>query len=211
VKRAGWLVAVLLLVSAGAWAKKEDEPRSHFASEISYARAFYGDPVYAKVFDDDFMWGGLINFTWYPIRNLGLDLGIGTLYGAGHALTRTGRASGEDVELYVLPGSLGLTYRFDFLNEQLVVPSVSAGGDYWAYRENNAFSKRVEGGKNGYYVKGGLGILLDWIEPDSSFNLQDDFGIENVFLELGWTETWMNQEGLNFSAILYQAGFRFEF
>jgi len=156
--------------------------------------------------------GGRLNWTLYPVRNLGVIAGVGGLYAAGHAQgLESGKSSGEELKLYVIPGQLSLSYRFDFLNEQVFVPSLQAGGDYWAFIEDNEFQDDVKGGKSGWHAGAGLGILLDRLEWESAFRLESDFGIENVFLEVSAQKTWMNHEGLDFSGLVYSAGFLFEF
>ena len=209
-RKATGLLALLLVFGAAAQAK-EEEPRSHFGAGLSYAQVYFNDPVYQDVFKQDYLPGGRLSFTWYIVRNLGLTGGLEAFYASGFAVDATGRRSAEKLRFYVVPTQLELTYRFDFLNEQVLVPSLSAGGDYWLYREDNEFAKDVEGDKTGWHAGAGLGILLDRLEPDSMNNLEQDFGVENVFLELGVQKTYMNQDGLDFSGWIYSAGFLFEF
>jgi len=211
VKRTACGLVLVLLAASAAQAKKEEEPRSHFGAGLSYAQVYFADPVYKDVFKHDYLPGGRLTFTWYLFRNLGLSAGLDGFYASGFAVDATGRQSAEKLKFYVVPMQLEATYRFDFLNEQLLVPSLSAGGDYWVYREDNEFAKDVEGDKTGWHAGAGLGILLDPLEPEGMWNLQSDFGIENVFLELGVQRTYMNQLGLDFSGWIYSAGFLFEF
>jgi hypothetical protein len=210
VKRTTGLLALLLLVGAAGQAK-EEEPRSHFGAGLSYAQVYFADKVFQDLFNHDYLPGGRLTLTWYPVRNLGLTAGLDGFYASGFAVDKAGRQSGEKLQLYVIPAQLELTYRFDFLNEQLLVPSLSVGGDYWLFREDNEFAKDVDGGKNGWHAGAGLGILLDGLEPDSMWNLESDFGIENVFLELEAQRTYLSRHGLDFSGWVYSAGLLFEF
>jgi len=209
VKRTTGLL-VLLLLAAGAQAK-EEEPKSHFGAGLSYAQVYFQDRVFKEFFKEDYLPGGQAQFTWYLLRNLGLSARVGAFYASGFAVDKTGRRSGEKLQFYVIPTQLEATYRFDFLNEQVLVPWLSAGGDYWLYREDNQFAKDVQGGKTGWHGGAGLGILLDRLEPDSMNEMQQDFGVENVFLELGVQRTYMTQTGLNFNGWVYSAGLLFEF
>ena len=209
-KRTTGLV-LLMLLAAGAGGAKEEEPKSHFAAGLDYAQVYFQDQVFKEVFRHDYLPGGKLIFTWYPVRNLGLTGEAGVFYASGFAVGKTGRRSGEKLQLYVIPTQLELNYRFDFLNEQVVVPWLSAGGDYWLYREENEFAKRVQGDKKGWHAGAGLGIQLDRLEPDSMNDLEQDFGVENVFLELGVQRTSMSRAGLDFSGWIYQAGLLFEF
>ena len=210
-KRTACGLVLVLLAASAAQAKKEEEPRSHFGAGLSYGQVYFADQVFQDVFKQDYLPGGRLTFTWYIFRNLGLTAGLDGFYASGFAVDATGRRSGEKLQLYVIPTQLEVTYRFDFLNEQVLVPSLSAGGDYWLFREENEFVKDVEGGKNGWHAGAGLGILLDPLEPEGMNNLEQDFGVENVFLELGVQRTYMSQSGLDFSGWIYSAGLLFEF
>jgi len=211
VKRGGWCLAVLLLVSSTA-AAQEKEPRSWFGAGLSYAALMFDDTMFKDFFDEDFLNAGTLTFSFYPVRNLALTLGTGVSYQTGKAVGEvTGRASGEKLGLIVSPTYLEAAYRFDFAPDQILVPSLRAGGDYWFYWEQNQFADDVQGGKSGWHGGVNLGLLLDRLEPSSDFELMSEYGIENTFLELGATKTWMKQEGLDFSGYVFQAGFLFEF
>ena len=210
-KRLGGWIAVLLLLSSAAWAQ-EEEKRSHFAVGLGYGAVLFEDDVYQDFFDQDMLPAGELSVSVYPVRNLALTAGSGYLFQSGKAIGElSGEPSGEELELTIVPVYGQVGYRFDFADEQWVVPSLAAGGDYWLYWEKNEFEKDVEGGKSGWHATAGLGVLLDQIEPDASFNLMSEFGIENTFLELTATRTWMNGDGLDFSGWVFQGGFLFEF
>lgn len=215
VKRRGWCLAVLLLVGSTAHAqeaKAKKEPRSWFGAGLFYSALRFDEDLYQDFFDQDFLNAGTLFFSFYPVRNLALTAGGGMTYQMARARGETTeRESGEKVEFYLFPIWLEAGYRFDFVEDQILVPSVRAGGDYWIFLEKNEFARDVDGGKAGWHVGGGLGLLLDRLEPDADFNLMSEFGIENTFLELSATRTWMHQEGLDFSGWVFSAGFLFEF
>jgi len=215
VKRGGWCLAVLLLVSSAALAqevKEKKEPRSWFGLGLSYAALMFDDDIYQEVFDQDFFNAGTLTFSFYPVRNLALTLGGGGSIQTGKAVgEETGRVSGEKLELDIYPAWVEAGYRFDFAEDQILVPSVRAGGDYWIFQEKNEFARDVDGGKAGWHGGVSLGFLLDRLEPDADFNLLSDYGIENTFLELGASKTWMKSDGLDFSGWVFSAGFLFEF
>jgi len=146
------------------------------------------------------------------VRNLALTLWGGGSYQIAHAKGETtGRESGEKVEFYVFPAWVEAGYRFDFAEDQILVPSIRGGADYWSYIEKNRFVDNVQGGKFGYHGGVGLGFLLDRLEPSSDFELMSEYGIENTFLELNATKTWIKSDGLDFSGLVFSAGFLFEF
>jgi len=215
VKRGGWCLAVLLVVSSTALAqevKEKKEPRSWFGAGLSYAALMFDDDVYQEIFDQDFFNAGTLTFSFYPVRNLALTLGTGGMYQTGMAVGETtGRESGEKLDFLIVPAWVEAGYRFDFVEDQVLVPSVRAGGDYWIFQEQNEFADDVEGGKAGWHVGAGLGFLLDRLDPDADFELMSEYGIENTFLELGASKTWMKSDGLDFSGWVFQAGFLFEF
>ena len=194
--------------------QKETEPRSYMSFQPFYSLYYFND---RKPFEDVFKHGNVqpfgITIGTYPVKNLGINLNVAYASQKGHAVGETsGAASGEKVTLTLVPVQLEAVYRFDFVDEQFIVPLVGAGGDWWYYKEDNEFAKDVEGGKTGWHATAGVGILLDKIDP-STRHLLREYSIENVFLEIEarWAFMSHDNNGLDFSGSGYSAGLLFEF
>jgi len=195
------------------WNAKETEPKSDFGLQPMYQ--FYSlkdSGNFNKIFHQTYISPVMVGFGSYPIRNLGINLNAGYAQVKGTAVAEgsTAESSGESVKLTVVPIQLEATYRFDFFDEQFLVPVLGLGGDYWYYKEDNQYSKDVEGGKAGWHAMAGVGILLDKIDPTSRIALKE-YGIENVIFEIEGRYCVMDTKGLNLSGVGVSAGLLFEF
>jgi len=193
---------------------KEKEPKSHSSSELWYSFYYFDQAaIFNEFFDKEFIEPFGISLGWYPVRNLDLQVRAGYAERKGTTIgIKSGLPSEEEVRLMVIPAQAELIYRFDFFNEQFLVPSGGAGYDYWYFQEDNEFSGNVEGDKTGWHATAGLALLLDRVDPSGKLALEQDFGIENVFLNLEARWCWLEQEnGFDFSGVGYSAGLMFEF
>ena len=194
------------------WNAKEIEPKSDFNFQLMYQ--FYSlkdSGSFNKIFHQTYLGPIMVGFGSYPIRNLDINFNAGYAEDKGTAIAEGGtESSGEKVKLTVIPIQLEVSYRFDFYDEQFLVPVLGLGGDYWYYKEDNQFSKDVEGGKAGWHAMAGVGILLDKIDPTSRIALKE-YGIENVIFEIEGRYCFMDTKGLNLSGVGVSAGLLFEF
>lgn len=190
---------------------KENEPRSYLTIQPMFQMYFMNDSSdFDKIFNQTFITPAIISIGGYPIRNLGINFNAGWAEQKGTAVgDETQESSGEKVTLTVIPVQVEATYRFDFYDEQFLVPVLGVGGDYWYYKENNEFSKDVEGGKSGFHAVAGVGLLLDRIDPTSRVSLRE-YGIENVILEIEGRINFMDTKGLNLSGTGVSVGLLFE-
>ncbi len=193
---------------------KEKEPKSHSSVEVWYSYYYFDQAkIFEEFFDKTYLDPVGITVGWYPVRNLDLQVRAGYAQRQGTTIgIKSGLPSEEDVTLTVIPVQAELLYRFDFFHEQFLVPSAGAGYDWWYFKEDNEFSDDVEGDKTGWNATAGLAVLLDRVDPSGKLPLEQDFGIENVFLnfEARWTSL-TDKDGFDFSGIGYSASLLFEF
>ena len=184
-----------------------------WSGEALYSQVVFDEEAFEKVLGRESFPMVRIGSGWYPVTNLSLVTLVGGMYESGYAIGAiTGEESGEEVSLYVLPVQLNLRYRFSFMEEQVVIPSVWAGLDYWYFREINEFDDNVEGDKSGYHYGADLALLLDVFDPVAAFHMKRDYGIESTYLFAGyeWLTVGESEDGLRFSGELWSVGLRFE-
>ncbi len=181
--------------------------------EGDYSGVIFEEDAFEDLFEKDYFPMVRFGLCWYPVENVSLGLYTGGLYEAGHAIgTVTGEESEEDSELYVLPVMLDLRLRFRFLEDQLIVPSLRAGGDYWYFQELNDYADNVEGDKTGYHWGGDLAFLLDPIDPRAAHRMAKTWNVDDTYLVLGYQSYYVGEgeDGLKFSGSAYSVGIRFE-
>ncbi len=130
----------------------------------------------------------------------------------------------EETNFVLFPLRLSLTYRWDFLAQDLnipLAPRVGTGIDYYIWKvtdgsgnvaESNG--ERARGATPGYHVSAGLGFLLDFITPSLAAVFDADWGVNNTYLygEFEFTRVQPFQgEGFNLSDETWKIGLSFEF
>lgn len=94
--------------------------------------------------------------------------------------------SAQDTTFKVVPTSLALTYRFDWLADRWNVPLAPYGRatleryNWWVTGGSGAWRK--EGATNGWSVAGGVGFLLDFLDPGLARELDQDSGVNHTFV-----------------------------
>jgi hypothetical protein len=139
-----------------------------------------------------------IEFDWqilHKIGSVGVGVGIGyfSVTGTAPLGTMTGQLSGDTSNLRVVPASLSLVYRFDYLLETRnwpIVPYGKLGLDYayWQITDGNgeiatdAMGNRGRGGTLGWHGSAGLALILDWLDPDAARDFDSDLGVNHTAL-----------------------------
>jgi hypothetical protein len=122
----------------------------------------------------------------------------------------------EKYKLMVLPADLTPIFRFHFARDQAMVPYLGAGGDYYYYMQERSDGKdKLSGGKRGYHGLGGMKILLDYFDKEHAAKLDDDYGINNTYLDFeakySVVDNWGKKDGYIFSGWTFSGGLLFEF
>jgi hypothetical protein len=112
--------------------------------------------------------------------------GIGYLGATGHGHFADGTQSLEKTGFKLVPLSLDLTYRADLVWERLGIPVVPYArlalirDQWWVSGAGGKSSK--SGATNGWAWGGGLGLVLDFIDPTLARELDRDSGIKHTML-----------------------------
>jgi len=216
VKQRNVLVAAALSILAAAPAVRAQELPSKWGSvEVG------GGPYIPNV-DDEFgggpdaptpyhdVFGGKpspmfrlhIGKTLLQSRALGaLEVGFRTGFWskAGYALnSTTGQRTGDRARFTIIPTSLTLTYRADMVYERLRIPLIPYGRatleryNWWTSKEDK-WTER--GATNGWSATAGLGLVLDWMDPDAARDLENEVGVAHTMLYFDVTRSKVDDFG----------------
>lgn len=228
-RRSAWVGALLGAVVLGASTARAEEPVSPvLAKDSTLAWSSFEAgyefltvkqtglrDVYGPMFGSVRLEGGPQFFRVFEI-----DLGVGVLTKKGNTLDDSGVVSTEVARMTWLPLSLGATARVHVLDEQPVVPYVSAGLDWVFYRENALDaegvadkSTRITGSKNGWHWGAGANILLDLFAPARASRLEAATGINDTWLTLGYKQQRVgpNAGGFDFSGWALAVGVKVDY
>ncbi len=139
--------------------------------------------------------------TIFQSRTLGaLEVGFKTGFWSkgGRALDPAGRPTGDRARFTIVPSSLTLTYRADFVYEQFRVPLVPYGRltaeryNWWTSKEDK-WTER--GATNGWSGTVGVGLVIDWMDPDAARDLENETGIAHTILYFDVTKSKVDDFG----------------
>jgi hypothetical protein len=112
----------------------------------------------------------------------------------GQGYFADGTVSQEKTSFRMIPTSLDVTYRLDFLWDKYGIPVVPYGRasldrfNWWVTGSGGSTSKT--GATNGYSFAGGLAFVLDALDPTLAREIQRDSGIRHtmLFVETQWNK-----------------------
>lgn len=140
-----------------------------------------------------------------PWGTVDLGAGLGWSTSTGHGLKPDGTASGDKTTLRLLPLSVSLTFRYDYLARSFpLVPygRVSALRTHW-WVTNGAGGTATaltdgrsgEGATNGWGWGAGVAFLLDFLDPALAREMDRDLGINRTYLFVEAGRTRVNDFG----------------
>ena len=109
-----------------------------------------------------------------------------------------GQPTGDRARFTIVPTSLTLTYRADFVYEQLRVPLIPYGRvtaeryNWWTSKEDEWTEK---GATNGWSATAGVGLVIDWMDPDAARDLENEVGIAHTILYFDVTKSKVDDFG----------------
>jgi hypothetical protein len=182
------------------------EPRSpespqRFAFELRFGPyrpdiddAFPKDKPYETVFGPDHRVAFGLEFDWQLMRiphvgTVGPGIGWSYTHMAAQALFLNGGMSAEVTNLGIMPMYGVAVLRFDELARQTGVPLVGygkAGIGYGLYWTGNDVEVQRRGHTWGtHFALGGM-FLLDFIDPRSAFEIDNEWGVNNTYFFFEW-------------------------
>lgn len=103
----------------------------------------------------------------------------------------TSVAGNDNTSLAIMPVGVGLVYHMDLAMRRYGVPLVpyaKGGADYYFWWNSSGEETTGDGGTFGLHATLGLGLNLDWIEPDTSARGRSTLGMADttLFFEYSW-------------------------
>jgi hypothetical protein len=221
-RRAGAAVAAVALVTAAppAHASDSEWPQSGDALsdfvgssfEARYSSIELSDENLTQVFGTkghNALW---LEFGPTFFELVELTGAIGYYSESGSRVDSDGNRSAEDDTMLAIPLTVDATFRLDVLPEQLIVPFVGVGYDYWLWQESWTGGNKVQGGKKGTHTTMGAHLLLDLFQPARASRLQASSGITDTYITVEYRQQLVGEDdgGLTFSGDLISVGLKLD-
>lgn len=201
------LVALLVLAVAGPAAAASPRWGSFEIGAMTYRPDIDSDLPASRPYETAFGGGrgfmfnlGISRALFTRVGSLELGLRTGWFRDKGKGiLSGTTTPSGDDTTFNVVPTSLALTYRFDWLADRWNVPFAPYGRaaferfNWWVTDGSGDWVQ--EGATNGWSVTGGLGLMLDFFDPQLARELDMDTGVNHTFLFVEVTHSSIDDFG----------------
>ena len=239
------LLTLLLIASMGITAldtsARAESPKS-MSLELQFGpylpeidNAFQNSTLqpYADIFGSEMMCaiGPYLEYQVY--QGVGtFAVGAGFRYGSisGTARRDDGTTTSETTSLHMVPITLGLTYRFDYLATRYkfpIVPYVKAGltaAIWWVTNAKGEVANTYAPDGNealgwshtfGFFAGGGLQLLLDGIAPRMAASMDSETGVNNSYLFVEYLrhelDDFSSDKSINLSSHGFSFGMMFEF
>lgn len=163
-------------------------------------------------------------FTGFGVAAVGVSIGYSQFKGKG--LLASGEKSADSTKMHILPLSLDLIYRFDWLWQRHNVPFVpfaKGGIDCYVWWVMDGVGDVARGGDGsrgrgatfGGHVSLGLSFVLDSLAPQMAQTFDVEMGVNNTMIFVEYVFSWIDDFGSSKSWDLgsrtFLAGIAFEF
>jgi len=209
-----WAQGATTTVAESATAPTAKDSPLNFAFDLQYGASAH--PTYkmteARSTGD---LGHTLDFAleWLPLQSVG-KMGIGLSLGAS-TLSNFELAEEKWVTVYTFPIGVHLSYRFDYTQNQFLVPFAKLGLRHTWVRQTSKTGAAKDGvqGSNLWGYSFGLELCLNKLDRKAAANMEDIFGINNTYLvfEYAQWELLESNSTPDLSGANYRAGLRFEF
>jgi len=137
---------------------------------------------------------------WRDYGTVEVGVGVGFFQASGHGhYVLDGKVAPDKTSFSMVPVALTLTYRLDLLMDRWSIPLVPYGRaalqryNWWIGGPTGSTSK--SGATDGYAYGGGVGLVLDFIDPVLARELDNDTGINHTMLVFDVSKTRMDDFG----------------
>jgi len=147
-------------------------------------KAGYFSPTDGRI-EDTYDRGGFaggLTITWINQSNFETTVGVGLKALNAEAVTSSGRRTGQDSTLLIVPVEFTVRYRFQYIEKQMFIPYIDGGvqGDY--YNEDIKDHGDESGFTAGYHGSLGVRMSLNAFAADDSEVFYQITGVKETFL-----------------------------
>jgi hypothetical protein len=157
------------------------------------------------------------DYEWQILRSVGkvaIKLGTGIFGTTGDGRFRSSPATQakEQYTFIMFPNNLSALWRAQFFDKQIIVPFAEGGAGYYTFAEVRDDFKRTKlGGVSIAQWAVGASLLLDFLDPSAMIELDEDHGVNHLWLTAEFRSITSLKEDFDISNDVISAGFFFEF
>jgi len=207
------MLSALLAISPWQQTLASDSPATpHWSLEVKLGTFEPALDEWENFYGDKRRIVGGAALAYKVFRRLEIGLEGQYLWDRGTGQLIQNQQQGGTVTYQAYPLGLYATFRMIFNEQQWLVPYVGGGASRVYYKQSIKGQDSVKGSVDGYYLKGGLQLLLDRFEIPQASKVAREFGLDNTyfFLEVQSISAEENS-AIDLGGQLILSGFLFEF
>ncbi len=157
------------------------------------------------------------DYEWFPFiehGKLGLQGGFSAMFSSGYGrLVASPSPQSEETFTFVtIPLTLGVVYRLEWKDKQILAPYVAGGGTYLVLAEKREDKSTPKfAGSPGFYASAGMMLNLAFLDADAGSMLDSEYGISNMWLTVEFKTVQVQASSFTFSNQYVNAGLSFDF
>ena len=144
-------------------------------------------------------------------RQLEVGVGIDMIRDSGQGFLPLNNLPGGSVKYKLYPANVYVLYRGVFHEDQLIVPYIGAGITRATYKQEIRNQPGSEGDTDGTHWRGGIQILLDFLDEGGSSAIREDAGVDNTYLTIEASHFEADVDGTELGGDSITIGMVFEF
>ena len=173
------------------------------------------DASFGKIYGDSSQGTLLIDREWCIFKSLGhlgLKIGSGLMVASGKGqfvdpAVRSQWTAEENFTFIMFPNTATLVYRFQYADNQTIIPFAEGGAGYYTFTEMRDDDKGPKfGGAAVAVAAGGILIDLSFLDPAAITRLDADYGINRVYLSLEAREVAGLSSTYSFTSTVFNGG-----
>jgi hypothetical protein len=204
---------MLMLLPSAAFAEDPLLEQPHWSLEVKggkFAPALEG---WSQFSDKRSMPEYAATLAYKLLRQVEVGVGAGSIRGTGHSFAPLHGISVGHVTYQLFPVNAFVLLRGVINEDQLLVPYVGGGFTRIYYREKIEDQATARGHADGYHVRGGLQLSLDFIDRSAQNRMYIDYGVYHtyLFVETEYNRAVVKSVKTDLGGTAYLVGLLFEF
>jgi hypothetical protein len=208
-----FFILILMLLPSAAFAEDPLLEQPHWSVEVKGG-------MFAPVLENWSQFYGKRSMPEYAgtlayklLRQVEVGVGAGLIRGKGQSYAPLHKIYTGNVTYEIFPVNAFVLVRGVISEDQRLVPYVGGGFTRIYYREKASDQPTARGHADGYHVRGGLQLSLDFIDRNAQNRMYRDYGVYHtyLFVETEHNRAIVKSVSTDLGGTAYLVGLLFEF
>ncbi len=208
-----FFILMLMIVPSAAMAEDPLMEQPHWSLEVKGGMFSPVLDSWSEFYGKNSMPEFAVTLAYKLLRQVEIGVGVGSMRDTGHSYAVLHQTYVGNVTYHIYPVNAFALVRGLLKEDQLLVPYVGGGWTRMHYEEKIENQQTARGYADGYHVRGGLQLSLDFIDQGASNRMFIDYGVYNTyfFVEAEYSRAIVRSVSTDLGGTAYLGGLLFEF